>query len=152
MIRASVGAALCGGAMAALALVTLTLPGSLAYPLAYAQTLIVLVALLFFATAALSWREAGAAVTMAPAHMPSGGGAMVMTGTIVLCVLYAASWTVIGYFPATFLYIAAQLWLLGERRWWLVLALGGGAALLVYVVFDRLLLLPFPGGMLFGDE
>jgi hypothetical protein len=149
---ASLGATLCGGAMLVLALVTLTQPGSLTYPLVYAQVLIGLIALLFFGTAALSWREARATVPMEPARAPSGGGGVVMTATILLCVLYAASWTLIGYFPSTLLYVTAQLWLLGERRWWLILALAGGATLLVFVVFDRLLLLPFPGGMLFGND
>jgi hypothetical protein len=149
---APLGAMLCGGAATVLALITLTQPGSLTYPLAYAQVLIGLIALLFFATAALSWREARAARAVAPAHVPSGGGGWVMTGTILLCVLYAASWTVVGYFPATATFVMAQLWLLGERRWWLILLLAGGATLLVFVVFDRLLLLPFPGGLLFGND
>lgn len=147
---APLGAVLCGGAATVLALITLTQPGSLTYPLAYAQVLIGLIALLFFGTAALSWREARATQAVAPAHVPGGGG-WVMTGTILLCVLYAASWTLVGYFPATLVFVVAQLWLLGERRWWLILPLAGGATLLVYVVFDRLLLLPFPGGLLFGD-
>ena len=150
------GAALCGGVMAALALFTLSLPGSLVYPLAYAQVLIALIAVLFFASAAVSWREASAAAALGPVqapggHAPSGGGGLVMVATILLCVLYAASWTVIGYFPATFFYVALQLKLLGERRWWLILALSCGAVLLVYVVFHRLLQLPFPGGMLFDN-
>ena len=151
-IGAPLGAAVCGGAMAALALFTLSLPGSLAYPLAYAQVLIALTALLFFVAAAIAWREARAAVTVEPAQVPSGGGGVVMLGTIMLCVLYAAAWTVLGYFPATFCYVVLQLRLLGERRWWRSLALACGVVLLVYVVFHRLLLLPFPGGMLFDTE
>jgi hypothetical protein len=150
-IGAPLGAMLCGGGMAALALFTLSLPGSLTYPLAYAQVLIALIAVLFFASAAVSWREARA-VAVDAVPVASGGGGLVMLGTILLCVLYAASWTVIGYFPATFCYVVLQLKLLGERRWWLVLALACGAVLLVYVVFYRLLQLPFPGGMLFDSE
>jgi hypothetical protein len=151
-IGAPLGASLCGGSMTLLALFTLSLPGSLIYPLAYAQVLIALIALLFFASAVISWREARAMTQMEPARAPSGGGGVVMTATILLCVLYAASWLVVGYFIATFAYVVAQLLLLGERRWWLVLGLACGAVLLVYVVFDRLLLLPFPGGMLFDSE
>ena len=75
-----------------------------------------------------------------------------MVGTVLLCVLYAASWTLIGYFLATFLYVVLQLRLLGERRWWLILALASGTVLLVYLVFHRLLQLPFPGGLLFDPE
>lgn len=152
MSMAPLGAMLCGGAATVLVLITLTQLGSLTYPLAYAQVLIGLIALLFFGTAALSWREARATQPAAPAHGSSGGGGWVMTGTILLCVLYAAAWTWIGYFPATLVFVVAQLWLLGERRWWLILLLAGGATLLVYGVFDRLLLLPFPGGRLFGDD
>ena len=151
-IGAPLGAALCGGAMTSLALFTLSLPGSLVYPLAYAQVLIALIAVLFFASAAISWREANAPDMAEPGQAPTGGGGLVMVGTILLCVLYAASWTVIGYFPATFCYIALQLALLGERRWWLILALASGAVLLVYVVFHHLLQLPFPDGMLFGSD
>jgi Tripartite tricarboxylate transporter TctB family len=151
-ISAPLGAMLCGGAMTLLALFTLSLPGSFVYPLAYAQVLIALIALLFFASAAISWREAHAVTQIEPGGVSSGGGGVVMTATILLCVLYAASWLVVGYFIATFSYVALQLLLLGERRWWLILALAGGAVLLVYVVFDRLLLLPFPGGLLFDPE
>ncbi len=150
-IGAPLGAALCGGAMTSLALFTLSLPGSLAYPLAYAQVLIALIAVLFFASAAISWREASASGMAEPGQAATGGGGLVMACTILLCMLYAASWTVIGYFPATFCYIALQLALLGERRWWLILALASGAMLLVYVVFHHLLQLPFPNGMLFGN-
>jgi hypothetical protein len=149
-IGAPLGATLCGGAMTALALFTLGLPGSLVYPLAYAQVLIALIAVLFFASAALAWREGRVVAVSDP--VPSGGGGVVMTATILLCVLYAASWTVLGYFIATFAYVVLQLLLLGERRWWLITALACCAVLLVYVVFDRLLLLPFPGGMLFDSE
>jgi hypothetical protein len=151
-IGAPLGATLCGGAMTLLALFTLSLPGSLIYPLAYAQVLIVLIALLFFASAVISWREARAVTQVEPARVPGGGGGAVMTATIVLCMVYAASWLVVGYFVATFAYVVAQLVLLGERRWWLVVTLAGGAVVLVYVVFDRLLLLPFPAGILFDTE
>jgi hypothetical protein len=151
-IGAPLGAVLCGGVMAALALFTLSLPGSLIYPLAYAQVLIALIAVLFFASAAVSWREASAAAAVDAVPAASGGGGLVMVGTILLCVLYAAAWTVIGYFPATFCYVVLQLKLLGERRWWLILALACGAVLLVYVVFYRLLQLQFPGGMLFDND
>lgn len=151
MTLAPIGATLCGGVMAALALLTLTQPGSLAYPLAYAQVLIALTALLFFAAAAISWREARAATTIEHAHVPTGGGGVIMTGTILLCILYAAAWAVIGYFPATFAYVALQLLVLGERRWWLILAMSCGVVLLVYGVFDRLLSMPFPEGMLFDN-
>jgi hypothetical protein len=147
VIGSPLGATLCGGGMTSLALVTLTLPGSLSYPLAYAQVLIALIALLFYGAAVLSWREARVELATESEPVASGGGGLVMTATIVLCVAYAASWTVIGYFPATFVYVVLQLRLLGERRWWLILALAGGAALLIYVVFDRLLLLPFPSVM-----
>ncbi len=151
------GAVLCGGVTAALALFTLHLPGSLAYPLAYAQVLIASIAALFFASAAISWREARLAAALRPvqapdAQAPTGGGGLVMVGTVLLCVLYAASWTLIGYFLATFLYVVLQLRLLGERRWWLILALASGTVLLVYLVFHRLLQLPFPGGLLFDPE
>ena len=151
-IGAPVGATVCGVAMTVLALCTLGLPGSLAYPLAYAQVLIALIALLFFASAAVAWREARAPVDAEATQASSGGGGVVMMATILLCVLYAASWTVLGYFLSTLFYVVLQLLLLGERRWWLILTLACGGVLLVYVVFYRLLLLPFPGGMLFDTE
>jgi hypothetical protein len=66
--------------------------------------------------------------------------------TIGLCVAYAASWTWIGFFPATFIYIAVQLWLLRQRHWGFLLGIPSVALLVMYLVFAKLLALPFPGG------
>ena len=74
---------------------------------------------------------------------------MILCATIALCLAYAASWPLIGFFPATFLYVAAQLWLLRQRHWGFLLGVPAAVTLLVYVVFAVLLTLPFPRGVWF---
>jgi hypothetical protein len=56
----------------------------------------------------------------------------------------------LGFFLATFLYVATQLWLLRERSALFLFGVPACVTLLVYVVFARLLDLPFPGGVWFG--
>lgn len=51
---------------------------------------------------------------------------------------------------ATILYVGVQLWVLRRRRWSNLLGVPVGITLLVWVVFDKLLLLPLPHGTLFG--
>ena len=47
-----------------------------------------------------------------------------------------ASWLIVGYFLATVAYVVLQLLLLGERRWWLILALSCGAAMVLIASAD----------------
>jgi len=146
----SVGALILAAVFAASFVATLSVDGSLHYPQAYSQALIAIVALLFLVSAAMDWREAARAPAAAPAPpVASGtpGGPVVLWATIALCIAYAASWTIVGFFPATFLYVAAQLWLLRQRHWTFLLSVPAAVTLLVYVVFAVLLTLPFPRGL-----
>lgn len=152
MLRAA-GGLIAGVVFAAAFLATLGMDGSLHYPLAYPQVLIAAIALLFLASAAMDWRAAHAGQHAGDIHAvapATAGGPVILWATIALCIAYAASWTLIGFFPATFLYVAVQLWLLRQRRWGFLLGVPAAVTLLVYVVFARLLTLPFPGGIWLG--
>lgn len=127
---------------------TLGMDGSLHYPLSYSQVLIVGTGVLFFAAAILAPRDRSAA---APAgSVTVAGGPVALAVTIVLCLIYVIGWNVIGYFPATFLFVGCQLWLLRQRRLPVLIGVPIGVTLIVYVVFARLLQLPFPRGILLG--
>ena len=152
MLRVAAGLA-AGVVFAAAFLATLGMDGSLHYPLAYPQVLTAAIALLFLASAANDWRAAHA--REAAGNIPAvasnaAGGPLILWATIVLCIGYVASWTLIGFFPATFLYVAAQLWLLRQRYWGILLGVPAVVTLLEYVVFTRLLSLPFPDGVWLG--
>jgi uncharacterized membrane protein (UPF0136 family) len=156
MLRAA-GGLVMGAVFAAAFLATLGMDGSLHYPLAYSQVLIAAIALLLLTSAANDWwaARAGEAAGEATGDMPvvapdAAGGPIILWITIALCIGYAASWTLIGFFPATFLYVAAQLWLLRQRYWGILFGVPAVVTLLVYVVFARLLTLPFPGGVWSG--
>jgi hypothetical protein len=118
-VSRATGGLILGVVFAASVLATLGMDGSLHYPLAYSQALITAIALLFLASAAMDWREArarGPAGDNRVVVPDTPGGPVILWATIALCLAYAASWTLIGFFPATFLYVAAQLWLLRQRH------------------------------------
>jgi len=152
VVRAT-GGLIAGVVFAAAFLATLDMDGSLHYPLAYPQVLIAAIGLLFLISAARDWRtvQAGGDADVAPAVAPdTAGGPVILWMTIALCIAYAAAWTLIGFFPATFLYVLTQLWLLRQRYWGFLFGVPAVVTLVVYVVFARLLALPFPGGLWFG--
>jgi hypothetical protein len=134
---------------------TLGMDGSLHYPLGYSQGLIAAIALLFLASAARDWREVGAAAASpglatggeAPVGHDAPGGLGPLVATIALSIAYVAACPVIGYYAATFLYVAGQLWLLRQRHWAWLLGVPAATTLLVYVVFAWMLSLPFPAPM-----
>jgi hypothetical protein len=54
---------------------------------------------------------------------------------------------VIGYFEATIVIALAAFWILGYKRWYIVIwALG--IAVLVYVLFGRIIKVPLPEGII----
>jgi Tripartite tricarboxylate transporter TctB family len=134
-----------GAMFAAAFLATLGMDGSLHYPLAYPQVLLAAISLLFVLSAARDWMG-GEVASVSSAAPDAAGGPVVLWATIMLCVAYAASWTLIGFFPATFIYIVIQLWLLRQRQWHFLLGVPAVVILVTYVVFARLLAMPFPGG------
>jgi hypothetical protein len=151
VVRAT-GGLIAGVVFAAAFLATLDMDGSLHYPLAYPQILIAAIGLLFLISAARDWRavqvgDVGPALAVEP---DTAGGPVILWMTIALCIAYAATWTLIGFFAATFLYVLTQLWLLRQRYWGFLFGVPTVVTLVVYVVFSRLLALPFPGGLWFG--
>ncbi len=151
MWRAAGGLA-CGVVFGALLLVTLGMDGSLHYPLAYSQVLIAGIAVLFGFSAVRDWRDALALGVAHPDAVAGDGpgGVAATLASAVLCIAYALAWPLLGFFLATFLYVATQLWLLRERSALFLFGVPACVTLLVYVVFARLLDLPFPGGVWFG--
>jgi len=151
VLRAAGGLVACA-VFAAGFLATLGMDGSLHYPLAYSQVLIAAIALLFLISAVRDFRageEPGGGSVVVP---DTAGGPVVLWITIALCIAYVASWTLIGFFAATFVYVAVQLWLLRQRSWRILLGVPATVTLLVYVVFGRLLTLPFPAGPWLGGS
>jgi Tripartite tricarboxylate transporter TctB family len=152
VVRAA-GGLVMGVVFVAAFLATLGMDGSLHYPLAYSQVLIAAIALLLLTSAANDWRaaRAGEAAGDTPVVVSdTAGGPVILWITIALCIGYVASWTLIGFFPATFLYVVVQLWLLRQRYWGILFGVPTVVVVLVYVVFARLLTLPFPGGVWLG--
>ena len=143
MLRAAGGLA-CGVVFGVLFVATLGMDGSLHYPLAWSQVLIAGIAVLFMCSAARDRREALALEVAHPDAVVSDAPGGVASAA--LCIAYALAWPWLGFFIATFLYVAAQLWLLRERTMLFLLGVPAGVTLLVYVVFARLLALPFPSG------
>lgn len=151
MARAAGGLA-CGFGFAVFLLASLSMDGSGHYPLAYSQLLIAAIAVLFVVSAVRDWRAARVAAAGVRDAVPAdgAGGMAPMLVTIALCIAYAATWSLLGFPLATFLYIGAQLWVLHRRHWLDLLVTPAGITLVVWLVFDRLLLLPLPQGTLFG--
>ena len=142
-----IGSAVLGFAFLGGLAATLGMNGSLHYP----QALIALIALLFFVAAGQAQREPVPQPPVgAGAPTDAAGGGVALACMIVLCVIYILSWSVIGYFPSTFVFALAQLWVMRQRRWPVLLGVPLAVTLVVYVVFYRLLQLPFPAGRLFG--
>jgi len=67
----------------------------------------------------------------------------------LLCVIglgiaYVVLINYITFVPATVLYLAAMIWLLGERRIWMIAAISVGMPILLYVLFAVLLNVRLP--------
>lgn len=145
-----IGSAVLGFASLAGFATTLGMDGSLHYPLAYSQTLIVLIGLLFFAASVLAQREPSVRHLAVGAPPDAAGGRGALACMIALCLIYVLSWDVVGYFLSTFVFAALQLWVMRQRRWQILLGVPAAVTLVVYIVFYRLLQLPFPTGSMFG--
>jgi putative tricarboxylic transport membrane protein len=52
----------------------------------------------------------------------------------------------IGFDATTFLYMLSFLWILGERRWSVLILVAALTPLIVYVIFDTILHVPLPRG------
>lgn len=68
--------------------------------------------------------------------------------SIALLVAFAAAVPWLGFFSATFVYLIAHMTFLGIRPWWKPLAVTAGVLGVLYVLFEYLLRVDLPGGVL----
>ncbi len=68
--------------------------------------------------------------------------------TFVLAVIYAGLLTVIGFFTASFLFIAFYIWLYEHRGWRKAILIGAVCAVGTYLIFEYFLSVTFPRGFL----
>lgn len=140
-----------GAVVTALFVATLWLPDSLTYPTDYPQMMLAAIAVLFFVAAGLAVRETEDATTplergtdLAP------GGPWALAVSVVLSIIYVASWNFAGFYLSTLIFIALQLWTLGQRNPIILSAVPVATTLLVWCVFTLLLSMSFPTATLFG--
>jgi hypothetical protein len=81
-----------------------------------------------------------------PAHRErlDGPNALKVFGSMALLGLYVAAMSAIGLDVATFVYVLASLFLLGERRLAVLLAVPAVFTAITVLAFDRLLATPLP--------
>ncbi|WP_319529788.1 tripartite tricarboxylate transporter TctB family protein [uncultured Cohaesibacter sp.] len=71
--------------------------------------------------------------------MPDARTLLIMFGFVLLLVAYAAAFYPVGYIPATLVTFVVGLWLLGERRWYILVIFPLVMTFAVYFGFTRLL-------------
>ncbi|MCA9263203.1 MAG: tripartite tricarboxylate transporter TctB family protein, partial [Planctomycetales bacterium] len=69
-----------------------------------------------------------------------------LTFFLVALFLYVLTVPLLGYYLATWLFLGATMWCLGERRWLHMISISLAWLLLSYLVFERLLYVPLPAG------
>lgn len=69
--------------------------------------------------------------------------------TILVWGLYAVMVTYIGYIVSTALVSVFLLWYYGVDKWTKILAVAGGTMAFVYIIFVKLMMIPFPHSALF---
>lgn len=83
---------------------------------------------------------------------PSGGSAGARAPgvwwTVVALLAFYALLEPLGFLPSSFLLLVFLLRAIARRGWGLTLGLGAAASLASYAVFDRVLKLPMPAGLL----
>ncbi|SFE55709.1 Tripartite tricarboxylate transporter TctB family protein [Alteribacillus iranensis] len=72
--------------------------------------------------------------------------AMLLRGLffIVVTLIYLAVYPMIGFFPATFIYVVAMLLFYREIKWYTAFIVAGATLLFIHLIFERLLFLPLP--------
>jgi hypothetical protein len=81
-------------------------------------------------------------------HLPGGTVLARAAAFFGWFIAFMASTALIGLLPTVPLFVAAYMRLENREPWRLVLALAGGFTLFIYVVFDRLLAVPWPESLL----
>ena len=77
---------------------------------------------------------------------------LTVTTIVVCCVImiaYIFSITILGYLSASVLFVAGTLYYLRIRKWWIVLAVSIGTPAFLYYMFNNLLMVLLPSGVLF---
>lgn len=87
----------------------------------------------------LSFKRDAAGAEEGRIEVPAGRSLLVFFAFIILLVAYAASFFPIGYIPATLFTFVAGLWLLGERRWLVLVLFPITMTTIVYLGFTELL-------------
>lgn len=70
--------------------------------------------------------------------------------TVLIVTIYVALLSVIGFFPATALYLCGHLWFGGVRDWRVYAGVTVVLCGLIYLLFVAQLSVPLPTGLLFG--
>lgn len=91
--------------------------------------------------------EASRALDSAP--VASKRGIARVAALLALLVLYVLATIYLGYFVSSLAFLLATMWILGERRWQVLLPVSGAWLLFAYVTFERLLYVHLPTGRLF---
>ena len=68
--------------------------------------------------------------------------------SIALIVGFAVLVPILGFFTATVVYLIAHMLYLGIRPWWKPVAATAGVLAVLYVLFEYLLRVDLPGGLL----
>ena len=102
------------------------------------------------------WQLGGFFVSAAKAAEPRNGEAAdFRTGlsrvAVVAVILVVYTWllVILGYLILTPALLAILVWLLGERRWWLILINSFGFSLALYFIFQNLIYVIMPENSLF---
>ena len=81
--------------------------------------------------------------------LPMPAKMWIMVGLMLLTILL---WYLVGYVPACILIAAIMMYLMGERRIWLILLVSAIVACALYFGFHSLLGVPIHNGILFGGQ
>ena len=61
-----------------------------------------------------------------------------------MAIVYEVLMNIIGYIPATVVFLVAMIRFFGEKRWWLIVVIAVATSLIIYLLFGVLLNVRFP--------
>ena len=112
---------------------------SVAGPSMIPWLMIAVIALLSLVLMGRSIRSEREGVVEEGIAMPDMRTLLIMLGFVLLLVAYAAAFYPVGYIPATLITFVVGLWLLGERRWYILVLFPLVMTFAVYFGFTHLL-------------
>lgn len=62
----------------------------------------------------------------------------------LMAIVYEVLMNIIGYIPATVVFLVAMIRFFGEKRWWLIVVIAVATSLIIYLLFGVLLNVRFP--------